>query len=106
MTPRRIRSLVIAVFVCGIAGMIVGSIQDNNGTAITFGLITAAAAVALLLVTSVGGTEAFVKAPVFDEEAAAQLEARIVALVEAGASEDEVRELVRESVKLGSARTS
>ena len=105
MSPRRIRALVIAVFVVGIAGMIVGSIQDNNGTAVTFGLLTAAAAVGLLLVTSVGGTEAFAKAPVFDEEAAARLEARIVELIEGGADEHAVRELVRESVRLGAART-
>lgn len=105
MSPRRIRTLVIVVFVGGIAGMIVGSIQDNNGTAITFGLLTAAAAVGLLLVTSVGGTDAFAKAPVFDDEAAAQLEIRIAALIAAGADEQSVRELVRESVRLGAART-
>jgi hypothetical protein len=42
--PRIVRRLVLVVFVGGIAGMIVGSIADNNGTAITFGLITAVAA--------------------------------------------------------------
>ena len=59
MAPRTIRRLVIVVFVAGIAGMIVGSIADNNGVAITFGLITAAAAVGLILVTAVAGPEAF-----------------------------------------------
>ena len=47
------------MFVAGIAGMIVGSIADNNGVAITFGLITAVAAVGLILVTAVAGPEAF-----------------------------------------------
>jgi len=39
--PRTIRRLVWLVFVAGIAGMIAGSIADNNGLAITFGLVTA-----------------------------------------------------------------
>ena len=56
MSPRTVRRLVIGVFVIGIAGMIAGSIADNNGFAITFGLITAAAAVGLILVTAVAAT--------------------------------------------------
>ena len=59
VSPRTIRRLVIAVFVIGIAGMIVGSIADNNGVAITFGLLTAAAAVGLILVTASAPPGAF-----------------------------------------------
>ena len=47
------------MFVAGIGGMIVGSILDNNGVAITFGLVTAAAALGLILVTMVVPAEAF-----------------------------------------------
>jgi len=101
MRPRRIRAVIIAVFVGGIVGMIVGSIQDNNGTAMTFGIITAIAALGLVLITAVAGADAFARRPAFDEQAAAALEARIAALVEAGGDEDALRELVRESVRLG-----
>ncbi len=59
MSPRTVRRLVIGVFVIGIGGMIAGSIADNNGFAITFGLITAAAAVGLILVTAVTAPGAF-----------------------------------------------
>ena len=120
MAPRTVRWLVIAVFVAGIAGMIVGSIADNNGVAITFGLITAAAAVGLILVTAVAGPEAFRKGarrgtasppgPAdpsgggVDEGAAALVEEQVERLLAAGADEAAVRELVRRSVTLGRRR--
>lgn len=95
-----VRRLVLVVFVGGVAGMIVGSIADNNGTAITFGLATAVAAICLILVTSVTtGTDQ--GGVVFDEAKAAEMEARIRALVDAGADEPAVRELVRDAVVLG-----
>ena len=59
MSPRSVRRLVLAVFVAGIGGMILGSILDNNGVAITFGLITAVAALGLILVTMVVPADAF-----------------------------------------------
>ena len=98
MQPRIVRRLVLVVFVGGIAGMIVGSIADNNGTAITFGLITAVAAVCLILVTSVSSTAETVH---FDEVRAEEMESRIQALVAAGAEEATVRDLVRDAVVLG-----
>lgn len=101
MSPRAIRMTVFTVFVGGIVGMIVGSIADNNGAAMTFGLITAMAAIALMLVTSVAGTDAFERKAHFDEEAAAAMERRIRAIVAAGADEAEVRDLVRTAVRLG-----
>jgi uncharacterized membrane protein YfcA len=94
--------VVLVVFVGGIAGMIVGSIVDNNGVAITFGILTAVAALCLVLAT------AMQQSPVlrFDERRAAELERRIGELVTQGAREDDVRELVRRAVQLGrSART-
>jgi hypothetical protein len=99
MQPRLVRRLVLVVFVAGIAGMIAGSIADNNGIAITFGLVTAVAAVCLILVTSV--TAAPPDQVRFDDVAAEAMEARIEALVRAGADESAVRDLVREAVLLG-----
>lgn len=101
MSPRVIRRLVFAVFVAGIVGMIVGSIADNNGAAISFGLLTAAAALGLMLVAAVGGPAAFERPVHFDEHAAAGLEVRIMSIVDAGANEAEVRDLVRDAVRLG-----
>ena len=98
MQPKVVRRLVLVVFVGGIAGMIVGSIADNNGTAITFGLITAVAAVCLILVTSVSAATDSVH---FDEARAQDMEARIQELVDAGADESAVRDLVRDAVVLG-----
>ena len=99
------RRVVIAVFVVGIAGMIVGSIADNNGTAITFGLLTAVAALGLVLVTSVAPPGSLAKdgaaAGHVDESLAADLEARIEALVADGADEEAVRRLVGRAVEMG-----
>jgi hypothetical protein len=113
VSPRWIRRIVILVFVAGIAGMIAGSIADNNGAAITFGLITAAAAAGLILVTSVAPADAFrrragagrghEKQPV-DEVLAADVEGRIESLVDAGADERTVRQLVQRAVELGRGR--
>jgi hypothetical protein len=108
MSPRWIRRIVIVMFLAGIAGMIVGSVADNNGMAITFGLLTATAAVGLILVSSVAPPEAFrkgglavVDARGFDEATAVDVEARIRILVEAGADEDSIRQLVQRAVQLG-----
>ncbi|MBU3702188.1 MAG: hypothetical protein FGM58_09115 [Acidimicrobiia bacterium] len=100
--PRLVRRIVLVVFVLGIAGMIVGSIRSSNGAAMTFGLITAVAALALVLVSSVtpsASSEA--AAPVVDERLAADLEDRIGALVADGADEEAVRRLVGRAVELG-----
>ena len=119
MRPRTVRRLVWIVFVGGIAGMIIGSVTDNNGLAITFGLVTAAAAVGLILVTAVAGPDAFTtpgsaSAPAgvgaaavardagpATEEAAARLEAQISELVAGGADETAVRALVRQAISFG-----
>ena len=104
--PRGIRRIVIVVFVLGIGGMIAGSILDNNGFAITFGLITAIAALALVLVTQVSPPGSLAKpgkpvAPVIDERLAADLESRLETLVADGANETEVRKLVGRAIELG-----
>jgi hypothetical protein len=127
VSPRAIRWIVIAVFVIGIAGMIVGSIADDNGVAVTFGLLTAAAAVGLILVTASAPPGAFAKGgpsgrtkpagstdrstdgstdggqtdPVDAEQAGQAIEEQVARLVAAGAEEHEVRELVRRAVLFG-----
>jgi hypothetical protein len=107
VSPRLLRLIVIAISIVGIAGMIVGSIADNNGTAITFGLVTAIAVLGLILVTAAAGPDAFRRAPAeapVDDEQAAALEAQMQALIDAGADERQVRELVRAAVRLGRGR--
>ncbi|MFM8862839.1 MAG: hypothetical protein ACKOIA_10370 [Acidimicrobiia bacterium] len=100
--PRLVRRIVLVVFVLGIAGMIVGSIRSSNGAAMTFGLITAVAALALVLVSSVSPPPSSVPdSPVIDERLAADVEDRIGALVADGADEDAVRRLVGRAVELG-----
>ena len=92
-----VRGVAIAVFLGGIAGMIVGSIADNNGIAITFGITTALAALCLVVATSVQHPPTLQ----FDETTAMRLEERIQTLVSDGADETELRGLVSDSVSLG-----
>jgi hypothetical protein len=73
--------------------MIVSSIADNSGAAVTFGVITAVAVLVLIAVTAAGG-----RAP--SEADAARLEASIQDLVASGADEAAVRDLVRDARRL------
>lgn len=114
-------------FVIGIPGMIVTSITNHEGAAITFGLVAAVAALCLIAVTAavvdpaqqvvpsvvaIPGTPPAASAPAatapaegMDLEAQAEaLERRIAALVEAGADESEVRDLVRAAVRMTRSR--
>jgi len=95
---RAIRVAVIVVCVGGIAGMIVTSITNHNGAAITFGLITAVAILCQMVATTVVNEIGAV------EPDGAALEAQIEGLVAAGADEAAVRDLVRQAVRLGSSR--
>jgi hypothetical protein len=105
VSPRLVRRAVHLVFVIGIVGMIVGSIADNNGVAVTFGLVTAGAALALILITAVVPSDAFSPPVRFDEASAERIESAIAELVQAGADEDRVRQLVRDAVRLGRSRS-
>jgi hypothetical protein len=100
MTPRWIRRIVVVVFVGAIAGMIASSVADRTGAAMTFGLLSAGAAVGLILVTTVAPAGSL-GAPEVDEDAAEAVEEQVAALVAAGADEGEVRRLVRRAVRLG-----
>jgi hypothetical protein len=102
MSPGAVRIAVAVVCVVGIAGMIVGSIADNNGVAITFGLVMAAATLCLIAVTAVTGSDK-VGDPgtITDEEAAEAIEHQVRALVDAGAEEESLRALVGDAIRLG-----
>jgi len=105
ISPRLVRRCVLVVFVGGIAGMIVSSILESTGGAITFGLITAVAAIALVLVTSVSPPGALSKhgtrSADVDERVAADIEQRVLELTDAGADEDQVRKLVSRAIEFG-----
>lgn len=85
--------------------MIVSSILDSTGGAITFGLITAVAAITLVLVTSVSPPGALSKhgtrSADVDERVAADIEQRVLELTDAGADEDQVRRLVSRAIEFG-----
>ncbi len=97
-TTRWLIRACIAVFVCGVAGLIIASVAgNNNGVVLTIGGCTSIAALVLLTISATterGRIDAFVEAD------AEQLEQRIGALVAAGADEAEVRALVRDAMRL------
>ena len=104
MSPRAVRSVVLAVCVLGIGGMVAGSVADNNGAALTAGLVTAAASLCLMVAYAVsspprGAAEADVDAR------AAEVEQQVGRIVASGVAEEEVRALVRSAVALGEARS-
>lgn len=96
MAPRVLRWAVMSVCAAGIAGMIVSSILDANGAALTFGLITAVAAVCLIVATAV------TPAPV-DR---ARVDELVDTLIAGGADEATVRALVAEASATVSAKVS
>lgn len=99
MARRWIPRVCTAVFVAGIAGIIVATINGNNaGIVLTIGLVIVLAAVAMLTATSVGASRSI---EVFDDAAAEKLERMVAALVADGVSEKKVRALIRESRRLG-----
>ena len=100
---RRIRIACAIVFVSCIAGMIVTSIAGNNvGVVTTIGLTSAVAAIVLIATSAVTASR---RIDAFDDVRAEGIERRIAELVASGASEERVRELVRESIELGRSAT-
>ena len=99
MATRWITRACIAVFVCGIAGLIISSIAgNNNGLVLTIGGFIALAAIVLMTVNTVTVHD---RIDAFDDAAAEQLEARVAELVQQGADENDVRTLVREARRSG-----
>jgi hypothetical protein len=93
---RRVRGAVMIVCALAIAGMIAGSIADNNRVALAFGLVAAAAALCLLTVTAVAPPD---RASALDETVAAEVEADIARLVAEGADEATLRDLLRKVMR-------
>jgi hypothetical protein len=87
VSARTVRAVVVAVCAAGVAGMIVASVAERNGAALTFGLVTAAAVACLIVATAVAPPT-----PRSD-----RVEALVAELVAGGADERTVRALVAEA---------
>jgi hypothetical protein len=99
VATRWITRVCIAIFVCGIAGLIISSIAgNNNGVVLTIGGFIVVAAIVLMTVNTVTVHD---RIDAFDDAAAEQLEARVAELVQQGADENDVRTLVREARRSG-----
>ena len=99
MTAARLRALVIGLCACGIAGMIVASVRgNNNGWVVTSGFVTLVPALVLLAVNAVLNAE---QGTTIDESLAERVEHQVDALRDGGADEEALRQLVRDSVRLG-----
>ena len=99
MSLRVIRFVCIVVFVSGIAGMIVTSINGNNvGIVTTIGLTTAISALILMTASTVANKR---RLDVFDDAKAERIERRIAEMRDKGTDEAELRALVRDSIDLG-----
>lgn len=98
MALRLIKIVCFGLFLAGIPAIIVSSIAGNNeGWVLTFGMITAVAALILIAVSSVTTNK---RIDAFSDVLAEQVEQRVQQLVQSGANEDEVRALVRDSINL------
>lgn len=98
MALRLIKIVCFGLFLAGIPAIIVSSIAGNNeGWVLTFGMITAVAALILIAVSSVTTNK---RIDAFNDVLAERIEQRVQQLVQAGANEDEVRTLVRDSINL------
>jgi hypothetical protein len=94
-----LRRGVLAICVGGIAGMIIGSVRDNNmGIVMTSGIIAAIAMIIQITVTATVRRMSPRAEP--DELQAAEVEARIGELVKSGADERAVRSLVKAARRL------
>jgi len=99
MSLRVIRIVCIVIFVSGIAGMIITSINGNNvGIVTTIGLTTAISALILMTASTVANKR---RLDVFDDAKAERIERRIAEMRDKGADEAELRALVRDSIDLG-----
>jgi hypothetical protein len=99
MARRLIPRVCAAVFVAGIAGIIVASVNGNNeGVILTIGLCIVLAAVSLL---TYGAVTVKGRIDAFDDADAERLEQQIAALVATGADDQQVRDLVRDAMRLG-----
>ncbi len=99
MSLRTLRLVCAAIFVAGIAGLIISSIAgNNNGVVLSAGIPTSIAALVLISASAVSQRDPI---DAFDEARAEMMESRIERLVAAGSDEAEVRSLVREAIQVG-----
>ncbi len=104
ITVRAVRIITLVICVAGIVGMIVTSVTDHNGAAITFGLVTAVAILCSMVAKAVAAGIERQSAPLPPADDLAELvETHVSAVVASGASEPAVRQLVGEAVRLGRA---
>ena len=97
MTVEALRGMVTAVWVAGIGGMVAGSVAgNNNGVVMTSGLATAIAALVLIGVSAITTPRSMI-----DQVLAERIEGRVERLLDGGADEPTVRDLVRDSVRFG-----
>jgi hypothetical protein len=102
MALSAVRYVVIGLCAVGIIGMIVASAAgNNNGWVVTFGLLAAVSIVVLMAFSAASRNSG--PAPV-DESIAERVERQVRGLVETGADEAAVRDLVRDAVRLGRGR--
>jgi len=102
VTLRVVRLVVAVVCVAGIGGMVAGSIADNNGAAVTSGLVAAVAIVVLMAFTlATRAAESGSRARPVDELRAERVEHQLQALVSRGTDEQALRSLVADAVRLG-----
>lgn len=95
---RLIKTTCFLLFLAGLPAIIVSSIRGNNeGWVLTFGMITAVAALILIAVSAVTSNK---RIDAFSEVLAERVELRVQQLVQAGAPEEEVRALVRDTIDL------
>lgn len=104
MARRWIPRVCAGVFVGGVAGIIVATINGNNaGVVLSIGLIITFAATALLVVGAVAANSpsGSTRIDAFDEATAEQLEESVLSLVRDGADENTLRSLLRDARRLG-----
>lgn len=96
------RGVAAVLWVSGIVGMIVSSINgNNNGWVVTFGCITGVASLCLFTATAAVRREPI---DVFEDALAERLEEQVQGLVAQGADEEAVRSLLRDALRLGRGR--
>lgn len=109
-----VRTLALMVCVAGIAGMIVTSILNHNGAAVTFGLLSAVAVLCSMVAKAVAadterrlggggpaGDDPAARGGPDPEALAELLERQVQVVIASGAGEEEVRQLVGEAVRFG-----
>lgn len=98
MALKIIKVICFIIFLSGIPALIVSSIAGNNeGWVVTFGMVTAVAALILIAVSAVS---AKTRIDTFDEVIAERIEQRVRGLVASGAPESDVRALIRDAIEL------